>query len=95
MAADDGITRDTAKDRVTATMQMNHCDVRFLLDTCSDVNTITQRFVHKQQVDSTLNKREIDNVERIEVESSWRDDIDSDKSKNSRKTQCGFCCGKE
>ena len=31
-------------------MQVNHCDVRVLLDTGADVNTITQRYVHKQQV---------------------------------------------
>ena len=51
-----GITGDTAKKRVTASMQVNHCDVRFLLDTGSDVNTITQRFVHKQQVRQTRGK---------------------------------------
>ena len=37
-----GIAGDTAKKRVTALMQANHCDVRFLLDTGADVNTITQ-----------------------------------------------------
>ena len=42
--------------RVTALMQVNHCDVSFLLDTGADVNTITQRFVHKQQVDQTSGK---------------------------------------
>ena len=51
-----GITGDTAKKRVTALMQVNHCDVRYLLDTGSDVNTITQRFVLKQQVRQTSGK---------------------------------------
>ena len=45
-----GIAGDTVKKRVTALIQVNHCDVRFLLDTGADVNKITQRCVHKQQV---------------------------------------------
>ena len=45
-----GIARDTVKERVTALMQVNHCDARFLLDRDADMNTITQRYVHKQQV---------------------------------------------
>ena len=35
-----GIAGDTAKKRVTALMQVNQCDVRFLLDTDADVNTM-------------------------------------------------------
>ena len=42
------------------------------------------------QTASTPIKRNIDNVERVEDESSWHDDIDSDKSQNSRKTQVDF-----
>ena len=38
------------KKRVTALMQVNHCDLRVLLDTGADVNTTTQRYVHTQQV---------------------------------------------
>ena len=38
---------------INGMMHVNHCDVRFLLDTGSDVNTITHRFVHKQQVRQT------------------------------------------
>ena len=44
------------KKRVTALMQVNDCDVRFLLYTGADVNTITQRFVHKQQVRQSSGK---------------------------------------
>ena len=44
------------KKRVTASMQENDCDVRFLLDTGADVNTITQRFVYKQQVRQSSGK---------------------------------------
>ena len=44
------------KKRITALMQVNHCDVRFPLDTRADVNTITHRFVHKQQVHQSSGK---------------------------------------
>ena len=44
------------KKRVTALMQVNDWDVRILLDTGADVNTITQRFVHKQQVRQSSGK---------------------------------------
>ena len=43
-----GIAGDTTNKRVTTLMQVNHCDVRFILDTGTNVNTITQRFVHTQ-----------------------------------------------
>ena len=51
-----GTAGDTVKKRITALMQVNDCDVRFLLDTGADVNTITQRFVHKQQVRQSSGK---------------------------------------
>lgn len=38
------------KDRVTALMKVNDCNVRFQLDSAADVNTICQQHVRKEQV---------------------------------------------
>ena len=38
------------KDRVTALMRVNDCNVRFQLDSAADVNTICQQHVRKEQV---------------------------------------------
>ena len=44
------------RNRTTALMKVNGCDVRFQLDSGADVNTICQRFVKKTQVLATPQK---------------------------------------
>ena len=44
------------KERLTALMHVNDCDVRFQLDTGADVNTINKKFVRKDQVKATNQK---------------------------------------
>ena len=70
--------------RVTALMQVNHCDVSFLLDTGADVNTITQRFVHKQQVDQTSGKLIMWNGSKMSPVGATT--LTVSNPKNSRKT---------
>ena len=38
------------KERLTALLQVNDCNVRFQLDTGADVNTICKRYVKREQV---------------------------------------------
>ncbi|XP_021367928.1 uncharacterized protein LOC110459805 [Mizuhopecten yessoensis] len=38
------------KERITARMQVNDCDVRFQLDSAADANTICKRYVRREQV---------------------------------------------
>ena len=51
-----GVNGHKVQQRITAMMQVNNCDVRFQLDTGSDINTINQRCVLKEQVRKTNEK---------------------------------------
>jgi len=47
-------TSDQWSDRgITALLNVNDCEVHFLLDTGADVNIICQRFVRRDQVQPT------------------------------------------
>ena len=51
-----GVTGDAKQKRITAMMEVNQCSIRFQLDTGTDIKTINQRFVRKDQVRQTGEK---------------------------------------
>ena len=54
------------KPRATATLNINDVDIRFQLDTGSDVNTICQRYVRKEQITKTTQKLTMWNKTKVE-----------------------------
>ena len=44
------ISKSEERERLTAMLSVNNCDVRFQIDTGADVSTICKRFVRKEQV---------------------------------------------
>ncbi|RUS87639.1 hypothetical protein EGW08_004624 [Elysia chlorotica] len=46
----------SGKERTTAQLRVNGCQVRFQLDTAADVNTIQRKFIKKEQASKTTKK---------------------------------------